>query len=321
MWPLLIPLGILIWALVSDDEVKVELNDKLENNCSENFLNFSTSLDLPDSRKKQLRLTRKIIEDKIRAFFQEKNATSFLGYYIQGSSKHKTLIRKQNDTCDVDLGIYFSQKPTIKPTTLQKNVADLLTDQTLEGTEIKNKCVRVFYANKSHIDLPIYYKDKESNKYFIATGADNTWVEDDPKLFTEWFREQTADKQKVRLIKYFKAWTDRYKSVNAKKMPSGLALTVWVLVHFDGDARDDLAFIKTAHKLYLALAKQSLNDWECKMPTAPYDNVIRKLNEENRKTFLSALKELLEEVNQLFKLRSKEEAVKKWQGIFGKFFV
>lgn len=322
MWPVIIPfVGLAIWLLSGDDnELSIELNSKAKNNCSEEFVKLSTSLDLKPNKSSRLKQTRKVIEEKVRTFFREKKATSFLGFYIQGSMKHKTIIRKHNDTCDVDLGVYLAKKPDITPATLQKNIAGLLTNQTIEGTEIRAKCVRVFYANKSYIDLPIYYKDNKQNKFYIAVGTNNVWEEDDPKLFTEWLKRETANEQKIRLIKFFKAWADNYKVLHSRKMPPGIALTIWAIAFFESDARDDIAFVKTAHKLYLALSKTSFDKWECKMPTTPFDNVIRKLNDDQRKNFLQALKELLEEVNRIFKSDSKEECINKWQGIFGKFF-
>ena len=103
-------------------------------------------------------------------------------------------------------------------------------------------------------------------------------------------------------------------------MPSGLAFTIWTMKHFVADERDDISFIKTAYEIYCYLSKQSLDKWECNMPTIPFDNVIDKLSEEQKNNFLKALEELIKSTQKVLAMENKTECMKSWKCFFGKWF-
>jgi hypothetical protein len=320
MLPLIIGLmlvgGLIIASSSDGKEEEIKFSDG--SNCSNEFIAFSENLSITRSKKQQLISSRDTLQKKIKDHFSAKTSTPSPTFYIQGSYKQGTLIRKQNDTCDIDVGIYFNKKPTITPLALHNNVVAAVGEHTNEKATIKSKCVRIYYANQFHIDLPVYYK--ESNKYFIAIGGSG-WREDDPKVFTNWLKEEVKnDPQKIRVIKYFKAWADFTKNTLGQKMPSGLALTLWVLKHFQGDKREDLAFLKTAISLKNYLSKTSKSNWECIMPTVPGDNAIEKLKEDQRGNFLAALNTLVTQGVKTASSSSKDESLKFWKSSFGKWF-
>lgn len=320
MWPLIpivIGLGALIGGIVS-----AVSNEKLKissaSDCSDEFLKFNQNLTITSTKVKLLIKTRKAIQQKLKNYFSNKTNTTTPGFYIQGSYKHETIIRKQNDTCDIDVGLYFFKKPEISPAAIHNNIFSVLENHTKEKPTVKNKCVRVYYSGQFHIDLPVYYV--EGNKYYIGIG-DNGWREDDPKLFTKWLKKNTKDNpQKIRLIKYFKAWADFAKQRLGQRMPSGLALTIWILEFFEEDKREDVAFLKTAIALRNHLKDSSFSKWKCIMPTIPGDNVIEKLNEDQRKNFFNALSKLIEDSSKIIESQTKEGCIESWKVIFGKWF-
>jgi hypothetical protein len=289
-----------------------------ESNCNEEFLIFEQRLSISPSKRKQLIASRNAVQKKIRDYFRDKPGMPVPTFYIQGSYKQGTIIRKQNDTCDVDVGVYFDKKPILNPLTIQKHIAQAIGSHTMGSVKIKSKCVRVFYANNFHIDFPIYYY--KSDQYYIGIGG-GEWRKDDPKLFTNWLVENTKDNyQKIRIIKYFKAWADMVKTKLGQKMPCGLALTIWALTHFEENEREDLALLNTARSLLNALQDGDPCDWECYMPTTPHDSVIDKLNEDQRENFLQALDNLVENCTRTVCLDSKEECLQEWKLVFGKWF-
>lgn len=313
----LVVIGGLIFAS-SDDEQKDEIKFSDDSDCNEEFLKFSEALTITKTKKQLLIASRNTLQKKIKEHFTMKTSTTAPTFYIQGSYKQGTLIRKQDDTCDIDVGVYFAKKPSITPSALHNNVVTAIGQHTNEKATIKSKCVRIYYASQFHIDLPVYHK--EGSKYFIAIG-DSGWREDDPRLFTNWLKESTNDEpQKIRVIKYFKAWADYVKSTSGKKMPSGLALTLWVLKHFQRDKREDLAFLKTAISLNNYLTNASRSAWECTMPTVPGDSVIEKLTEDQRGNFLTALTNLTSQGTTVASSSSKEDALKFWKSNFGRWF-
>jgi hypothetical protein len=295
--------------------------------CSGEFTNFANNLGLTHNKKQALRQSKNVIQKKIREYFsgiqwgQDGNAwKANPEFFIQGSFKHGTSIRTHNDSCDIDLGVYFRGKPPVSPSTLQRHIYNALLAQTSFPVMIKSKCVRVKYAGLFHIDVPIYYYDEKTGTYFL--GAGDRWIESDPKGFTAWVADQIGpNEQMVRVIKYFKAWADHTRTRKSQKMPSGVALTVWIHKFYVSDIREDIAFIKTAYKLFSHLKDVTfLNDWICVMPVKPFDSVIEKLTEVQRENFLKRLGELIKSSEGILGSEERPLAVKLWSKVFGKRF-
>lgn len=320
MW-FLIPIAAIILGGVAlnellDNDSEFKVTD--ESDSTEYFLKFNENVSILPSKKEQIKKARNVLQEKIRKYFGQKSTTSSVSFYIQGSYKHGTTIRKQDDTCDIDVGVYFSKKPTIKPLSLQNNIVAAIGSHTNETATIKDKCVRIYYANLFHIDLPIYHKE---NEQFYIGGGKSGWQLDDPKLFTNWLRESSKDKpQIIRLIKYFKAWSDCSKHQTKRKMPSGLALTIWVVQFYQSDDREDISFFKTAIAIRNYLKSESFETWQCNMPTAPNDSVIKKLNSQHRKNILIAFDSLIENSSKALTQNSVDGSVLIWKTVLGKWF-
>lgn len=297
-----------------------------KSDCSTEFVNFSRNLDLTPNKKRSLKQSKDVIQQKIIEYFSGLEWNSGAArwkakptFFIQGSYKHGTSIRTQQDVSDIDVGVYFDGKPPISPLALQQNLYKALAGHTSQPVSIKNKCVRVKYANLFHIDLPIYYRDKKANAYFL--GVRNQWIESDPKAFSEWVATNIKPiDQKVRITKYFKAWSDSTRKRNSIKVPSGVAYTVWINMFYMKDAREDLAFIKTAYQIFKHLKDQDASDWKCEMPVKPFDNLVSKLNDDQRNNFLLSLGELIKSSESILALEDREQAILAWRKMFGKWF-
>lgn len=318
----------MIWLanrLFSDDgEPTFKISKKSD--CSAEFVGFAQNLDLTPNKKRALKQAKDVIRQKILEYFKKlewNNGTTTwkpkLTFFIQGSHKHGTSIRTQHDVSDIDLGVYFEGKPPISPLALQQNLHRALVGHTTLPVSIKNKCVRVKYASLFHIDLPIYYHDKKQKKYFL--GVKDQWIESDPKAFTEWVAALIKPiEQKVRIVRYFKAWSDNMRRKNSIKMPSGVAYTVWVNSFYVKDSREDISFIKTAYQILKHLNDKGVGEWDCNMPVKPFDNLISKLNYDQRSNFLRSLGELIKSSESILASEQREQAVSAWQKIFGKWF-
>lgn len=321
-------IGFLIWALsrLFNETGEPVFKVSKDSDCSENFISFGKNLNLKAHKRKVLSESKRIIQEKIVTYFREFYWKVEGGvwrakptFFIQGSFKHGTSIRTQQDICDVDLGVYFSGKPPISPAALQKNLYHALLGHTSMPVAIKKKCVRVSYSNFFHIDLPIYYHDKKEGRYFL--GVKDEWIESDPKEFTSWVAAKVQPyEQMFRLIQYFKAWADNTRTRKSQKMVSGVALTIWVQRFYVEDKREDLAFIKTAYQIFKHLSGINADDWKCLMPVKPFDNLIDRLNDDQRKAFLERLGELIKKSENILAAKSKEKSIDEWFKIFGRWF-
>lgn len=278
------------------------------------FKEFNTNLNIIESKDKKLKTARKALTDKILAFFKEKEGYSTPKFWTQGSFQMGTTIRTESDECDLDLGVYFSMIPEVTGETIQKHVFDLVDGHTTNATpNHKKRCIRVNYAGDFHIDLPIYFFEEGMTHPLLAVKGEE-FEESDPKEFYEWFNTQCKGlPQKRRLIRYLKAWADKHK----RKMPSGLAMTVFAIQHFSANERDDFALLNTLKniKSYVSVT------WSCVLPTCPNDDVLARLNNNQKSNFIYALDELITKMEEVTSNDCDDETAKDiCHKVFGAYF-
>lgn len=277
-------------------------------NTHNQFLNFEKAISLTPAKKSKLIASRKALEKRIIDFFKFKSQLPTPKFYIQGSYKMGTMVLDKDGYYDVDLGIYFLTKPLVTSATLKSNVFNAVENHTQYGTENRDKCIRVRYAGDFDIDLPVYYKTPYDKHPYLATKS--TWLSSDPKELCDWFNNK-KDKsgQLQRMVKYFKYWAN----MRSKKMPSGIALTVWVTNNFKPSLRDDISFFETAKGI-----KDSIF-WSttCRNPTTPNDDLVDKLNSDQKNNFSDALNNLINDAEQAIRQDDTTKSFNIWKKQFG----
>jgi hypothetical protein len=181
------------------------------------------------------------------------------GYWLQGSYKNHTLIRpvKKGEEFDIDAGIYLffnAENKGVRASDAKQILRSVLSKYCAENSKAKladskPNCERIQYPGSFHIDLPLYYFDKETNACRLAT--DNSgWIDSDPKSLQDWFDDRVrslSDSQKARLrrvIKNLKTWV----CLKGVKLPS-IAITVFIAERFDDFETDDDAFLQNGANL------------------------------------------------------------------------
>ncbi len=316
----LIALGIISLASAEFFKSSNRFEITEESDCDNLFKSFNAAIEIDTDKIVKLKRAHNTIRDKIKYYILNFTNLPIPTFFIQGSYKTKTLIQNINSKCDVDLGVFFPYKPFIEIETVQQNLKRALDGHTRNGVTIKTNCVRVNYVSDFHIDLPIYYVDEHSGKvYFGARGY--YWEKSDPKAFIEWFKNETRyEPQLVRIVRYLKAWVDNIRKKTGRKMPSGLALTIWAIEHYECDYRDDVAFLKTCSGILKYLKDNFRFSWNAKMPVEPFDNVLDKLSGSQKDFFYNELKKLVSIATEAIISSNHLFAMKKWKRIFGSRF-
>lgn len=290
-----------------------------KSNCQDAFLSYGSNLDIPKSKLKKLKRARKTIQAILKDYFREQKNFTIPKFALQGSFGCGTMIRTVKDLCDFDMGIYFFSEPKCTYETIQRHIQKALVGHTLAGVQLKSKCVRINYQGDFHIDMPMYYTTDRKN-YFLGSKGNN-WEICDSKYFKDWVISNTSDSpQIIRIIRYYKAWSDYTRFMKGIKMPSGLVFTIWAIQFYKSDSRDDIAFTYTSAEILKYLKDNFKNDWKCEMPVEPHDNVLDKLSKQQKSNFYSALKELVQFGFEALTSESKEESEKIWKKQFGKRF-
>lgn len=272
-----------------------------------NFLNFEKSISITYAKKLKLNASRKALQKRIVEYFKTKPKLPTPKFSTQGSYKMGTMVLGKNGEYDIDLGVYFLVKPIVKPVTLKSNVFDAVYGHTEYGVENRDKCIRVIYSGDFDIDLPVYYKNATDLHPFLATKQG--WMKSDPKELCDWF-EKRKDKngQLKRLVKYFKYWA----IMKSRKMPSGIALTVWATTYYKENTFDDIALYETAK----AIRNSFFWSTTCQNPATPYDNLIEKLDSNQRTNFKIYLDNLIENAKSAIAQKDTAKAILIWKNQF-----
>lgn len=282
-------------------------------NAHNHFLRFEQNISLSSSKKKKLIASRKALQKRITEYFKAHAKFLVPKFYIQGSYKMGTMVMDKTGSYDVDLGVYFLEKPNIEPFSLQKNVFNAVKDHTDGGIEHRDKCIRVIYKGDFDIDIPVYYKTPNDKHPFLATK--NGWLKSDPKELCDWFEKKKDNKgQLMRLVKYFKSWANH----RAKKMPSGIALTVWIARYYKPNSRDDKAFYETAKEIETCFGG-GFTDTVAINPATPEDNLL-KLDFNQRSKFKEIYRQMLSDVKHALETNSNKKALNIWKQQFGDKF-
>lgn len=259
--------------------------------------------------------SRDNLRDLIRKFFKDNHAEYTPMFAGQGSYYLGTMIRTEDNTCDLDNGVYFFPKPTETGTTLQKWVKEATKEASSSTPEHRKRCVRVNYAADYHIDLPVYYKEEKDNDEAHPSLAvkNEDWSESDPQEFNKWFKVEKDDKgQLIRIVRYLKAWGD----TRSFKMPSGITMTVLATSNISYDDRDDICLRDTLTNIQATLK----DDWTCVMPTTPGDDLLANYKGDKDKV-LDAIEKFIADANKAIKGDNQLKASKCWRKHLGdKYF-
>ena len=228
-------------------------------------------VNLPQAVKDKLRDQREANRTRLKRNRPDSIRLNDDHFIPQGSMAIGTTVQEENNAYDIDDGVWFHKDDLKKKDgtaytarETQEMVRDAVKDPNFnKQPEIHNNCVRVFYAEGHHVDIPCYRKldadtDKERQELAGAAG----FTASDPTEINRWFidRVETLNKQRdgagsqlrvmIRLMKRFA----RSRGEDWD-MPNGLKLTMLVEEcapsYYE---RDDEAFYWLLSKLKTRLA-------------------------------------------------------------------
>ena len=215
---------------------------------------------LSDSIQGRLRSNRDTNRDRIKTALGKVKGPVPRGYIIQGSYAMDSIIHAPNNEYDIDDGIVFVAEDLIgprggklSPRQVRKMVCVALQDSRFNRQpEMRKNCVRVYYNEGHHVDIPVY---RERQGFFgdiiLEIASADEWKRSDPEAVTDWFNKavvakspDTSDgRQMRRITRLLKAFARSRASWN---MPSGFVISK--LVHDEyvpNPERDDVALYET----------------------------------------------------------------------------
>ena len=212
-------------------------------------------------------------------------------FVIQGSYAMRTTIQERGNDYDIDDGAVFSEESLegargadMSALDARKMVREAADDGSFkQAPEIKPNCVRVFYNDGPHVDIPVYRRLTGGDDFELA-GPD--WKVSDPKGVNSWFKDclerhctdgRTQFRQVIRLLKSL------CKSRPSYSLPSGFVLTVLseecyygLDERLDRAVRDVIISVRDRLRSDLTVKHPVVDEW---LISSDDDSKSRKLRE------------------------------------------
>ena len=171
----------------------------------------------------------------------------------QGSDAMRTTVQHPANDYDIDDGAVFNREDLVGSQGADKTALDarkMVCAALQDGAfntppEVRKNCVRVYYNEGHHVDIPVYRQEAEDDTT-VYELASSDWRKSDPEGVNGWFDGQlkakhpdgTADYQMRRMTRLCKAFG---RSRGSWNMPSGFIWTILVDEAFSwsDDGRED----------------------------------------------------------------------------------
>ncbi|MBL9169921.1 MAG: hypothetical protein JNN07_19450, partial [Verrucomicrobiales bacterium] len=230
----------------------------------------SEKVNLSDKVREDLYSKRDTNRNRLKANLPERVKIS--SFISQGSMAIRTTVQEENQDYDIDDGVSFHaetltlEKADMTARETQEMVRDALKndDRLKKPPEIIGNCVRVFYREGYHVDVPSFrvYRPGEKDERQELAG-ENGWRASDPTEINAWFERRVQElnriqedaggqfRRMIRLLKRFaRSRGDKWD------LPNGLKLTMLADECFERSLdRDDRAFFDLLQNLANRLQK------------------------------------------------------------------
>jgi hypothetical protein len=233
-------------------------------NCSDDVLAFhNDEVTLPQGQRTAMRNHRDANRERLKSRLKSDGKPTPYEFIKQGSYAMLTMVQDPDNDYDIDDGVYFTQASLkhgdgreMSPSEVKQMVCKALADDRFKKQpQVRTSCVRIFYNEGYHVDMPVYRIRTSDGQYELAT--DNGWTVSRASDVEEWFdreNEKSPDtdngwqfRRMVRDLKKFarsrKEWKDQ--------IASGFIITKLAADFYVANKdREDLALRDTMKKIY-----------------------------------------------------------------------
>lgn len=290
----------------------------------------SEKVNLPEKVRDKLRGHRSANQDRIIRNISKGINVTKSSFVKQGSYAMRTTIQHEENDYDIDDGLMMKKEELVgergaEMSALQVRQMILETvkdDKFSKQPESLKNCVRVFYQEGHHVDIPCYRTYVNDTGNTVIELASSDWKASNPEEINRWFSGRVEHlnsirdghgKQLQRMIRLLKRFCRSRASWN---MPSGLVLTMLTSEKISNYERDDECFyyLLSGLKSRLAGSLVVTNTADSKYPKEQ----LTKSNEDAPMIELrNRIDEALKELAVLFEPNCTKKAARKaWDWVF-----
>lgn len=297
--------------------------------CSSDIATYhDDEVTLPASKQKEMRTRRDTNRDRLRSGLKRDKKPEPSAFHKQGSYAMKTMVQDSDQDFDIDDGAYFEKADLqddsggdMSAPAARQMVCDALQDGAFKKRpKVEDNCVRVFYNEGYHIDVPVYRRWDDGGKKRIEL-ASGSWKDADARGVTEWFEKENARlspkdtgegqfRRVARLLKKFSRSRDDWKDKNA----SGFLITTLCSEVFSGNKdREDRALRSVMQSMRDRLAK----DLKVRHPVVEGDMITKGEGDQKAAFFRDKLNENLKHLEILDGDEcTRKQALSAWGKVF-----
>jgi hypothetical protein len=233
--------------------------------CSDDVLAYhDQKTTLPQAERTAMRERRDANRERLKSRLKEKGKPLPHEFIKQGSYAMRTMVQDPDNDYDIDDGVYFTQASLrgkdgkdMPAKDARVMVCDALKDDRFSRQpQVKHSCVRVFYNEGYHVDIPVYRIRESDGEYELAAG--DSWVVSRAADVEDWFNdvnEQSSPdsenggqfRRMTRMLKKFARSRTAWKS----QIAPGFTITKLAAEKYVSDAdREDIALRQTMQAIY-----------------------------------------------------------------------
>ena len=208
-------------------------------NCSKDVLAYhNDEITLLRSHQTAMRNRRNANRERLKTRLKFDDKPIPEKFIKQGSYAMHTMVQDSENDYDIDDGLYFTQSSLkgedgndMSPSDARQMVCDALKDGRFnKQPKVMKNCVRIYYEEGYHVDMPVYRIRDYDQQYELASM--NNWILSQAADVEEWFDKVNQSKspdekngrQFRRIVRFIKKFA-RSRNAWKTKIASGFTIT------------------------------------------------------------------------------------------------
>ena len=289
-------------------------------------------VNLPTKERDAMRDRRDANRRRVRKGLQDADKPAPIEFVKQGSYAMKTMVQDPDNDYDIDDGVYFEKDELVgergaEMSSLQARqmVRNAVDDGSFKkDPEVRSNCVRIFYQEGYHVDLPVYRRVvtpgflTDEVHYELASASG--WKRSDAREVTDWYEEKRRESADGHLL--LRINRDLKKYARSRQswrtgILSGFGISVLTVECFKADDREDVALYETM----VAIRDRLKWNLQIAHPVTPDDYITDGFDDARARLFRDKLTDAIDWLEPLFEEDcTRERALKCWDKVFATDF-
>jgi hypothetical protein len=168
--------------------------------CSSDLTEYHDGkVPLPQEKRTEMRKRRDANRDRLLSGLVKGKKPAPSAFHSQGSYAMKTMVQDSEKDFDIDDGVYFEKVDLRDANGAETTAADarsmvrdgLKDDRFNKQPAARENCVRVYYNEGYHIDVPVYRRSEVLGTERVELASAD-WKDSDARGVTEWFEQENT---------------------------------------------------------------------------------------------------------------------------------